>query len=410
MFRLATTVAGIVALASGYSEAHAEVAASNFHLSGFGTLGVAHSSERNADFVTSGLAPNGAGFTRDWDMNPDSKLGGQVDAQYGDSISATAQLLVHQRYDSTDRPELMMAFAKWRATGDLSVRAGRLAIPVFLISDYRYVGYSQTTLRPPEDFYKPFAFSHYDGADITLNETVASVALKGQVYAGTMKANGPAGLDAKSGAIFGANLTADTGDLTLRVSYLLASKTTLTSPQVSAAFQAVRVGLPAGALFPGSPAVAADPTAANEYEYKDKDLSYTSAAVNYDTGNWFVTSELSLTSSTAFVGKVTRGYVTAGLRLGKFTPYATVQQIKTARVGPSGSPLIDALATSTAQAGERTGGVGLRWDALKNVDVKVQFDRSSLYRGSHGQLANVQSGFQPGHHYNIASAAVDFVF
>jgi hypothetical protein len=50
-------------------------------LSGFGTIGAAHSSERNADYTSSVLKSDGAGATRNWSPNVDSRLGAQIDAR-----------------------------------------------------------------------------------------------------------------------------------------------------------------------------------------------------------------------------------------------------------------------------------------------------------------------------------------
>jgi opacity protein-like surface antigen len=62
------------------------------------------------------------------------------------------------------------------------------------------------------------------------------------------------------------------------------------------------------------------------------------------------------------------------------------------------------------QGGQHTVGVGLRWDFMKNVALKLQYDRLHADDGSHGLLANVQPGFDPARAINLASVALDFVF
>jgi hypothetical protein len=52
----------------------------------------------------------------------------------------------------------------------------------------------------------------------------------------------------------------------------------------------------------------------------------------------------------------------------------------------------------------------MRWDFMKNFDLKMQLDRIDLGAGSAGTLINVQPGFQPGSTILLFSSVVDFVF
>src|SRR5271155_5261412 len=78
--------------------------ASIFSFSGFGTLGVVHSSESEADFTNSLFKPNGAGYTRAWSPDVDSRLGAQVTANVTSQLSAVVQVISEQLYDNTYRP------------------------------------------------------------------------------------------------------------------------------------------------------------------------------------------------------------------------------------------------------------------------------------------------------------------
>ena len=57
-----------------------------------------------------------------------------------------------------------------------------------------------------------------------------------------------------------------------------------------------------------------------------------------------------------------------------------------------------------------TTSAGVRWDFIKDFDVKLQVDRIRLGAGSSGTLANVQPGFQPGSTVYLFGIAVNFVF
>ena len=124
----------------------------SYRFSGFGTLGLVHSSEDNADFTTLTTQPNGAGHTRNPSFSLDSKLGAQVDAKLTPDISATAQAAALLQKDNSFGPDLMLGFVRWQTSPTLALRVGRLSLPWFLISDYRNVAYSLPWTHPPVDF------------------------------------------------------------------------------------------------------------------------------------------------------------------------------------------------------------------------------------------------------------------
>ena len=74
---------------------------------GFGTLGVAHSNNQQADYrADKPFAAKGPGRSADWDAGLDSKLGLQLDGQFGEQWSAVLQLVSERQSD-----------ARWQPTG-----------------------------------------------------------------------------------------------------------------------------------------------------------------------------------------------------------------------------------------------------------------------------------------------------
>jgi len=74
-----------------------DLGTTNFLFSGFGTLGVAHSTEDKADFTNSPFTkPNGAGHTRNWSADADSRVGLQVIANVTPQVSAVLQVIAQQ--------------------------------------------------------------------------------------------------------------------------------------------------------------------------------------------------------------------------------------------------------------------------------------------------------------------------
>src|SRR5882672_4713402 len=107
-----------------YGARAAEADAPMFSFSGFGTLGVVHSSETQADFTSSILKPNGAGHSHSWSADVDSLIAAQVSANFTPRLSAVLQVISEQHYDGTYRPHVEWANIKYQFTPDFGVRVG----------------------------------------------------------------------------------------------------------------------------------------------------------------------------------------------------------------------------------------------------------------------------------------------
>ena len=59
---------------------------------------------------------------------------------------------------------------------------------------------------------------------------------------------------------------------------------------------------------------------------------------------------------------------------------------------------------------QSTTSAGVRWDFMKNVDLKLQVDHTRLGEGSPGLLINLQPGFERGGTVDLFSAAIDFIW
>jgi hypothetical protein len=107
----------------------------------------------------------------------------------------------------------------------------------------------------------------------------------------------------------------------------------------------------------------------------------------------------------ATVGGLTPGYIagyaTAGVRIGKFTPYVTYAVEHS---------LDRPVVSENINIGQRSASTGVRWDFAKNVDLKVQYDHVWTPAGSTGLFVNPQPGYRLGSGTNVATATLDFVF
>jgi hypothetical protein len=382
-----------------------------FSFAGFGTVGLAHSSNDQADFASSYLKPNGAGYSTNWSGNVDSRIGAQVTGNFTSDLSAIVQVISQQRYDSRYLPTVEWANVRYQVTSDLSVRIGRIALPTFLEADYRNVGYAIPWVRTPGEVNDLVSVTNSDGIDIRFRSHLGDLKDTLQGSFGTTNINYPGDGHVAVRAIRGITNTTEYGPTTVRLSYLQGNFSLDVGQPL---FDAFRQFGPQGSAI------------ADKYSGENKVMTYVGIGVNYDPGEWFAMGELGKTNSHSFIGDKTAGYVSGGYRIGKLTPYVTLAQVKADSnrsdpgLGTAGLPPYLAGEAVGLNAGvnvllnsiavQHSISIGMRWDLMKNAALKVQCDSIRLGANSSGDLVNMQPGFVGGGKVNVVSTVLDFVF
>ncbi|MFS2026889.1 porin [Massilia sp. GER05] len=383
----------------------------DWRISGFGTLGVVHTGEREADYTSSVFKANGAGATRRWSTDVDSRLGVQLDATLARHWSAVLQVVSEQGLDNTYRPRVEWANIKYQATPELALRVGRIALPVFLTADYRKVGYAYPWVRPPVEGYNVLPVTSSDGIDATLRWSVGRVRNASQVFYGHNSVSLIEPLHVYGRRSIGISNTSDWGALSVRAN--------VASAEISS-----DIGAELFRAFDAFGPIGQDLT--RRYALDHKRMMLANIGVNYDPGAWFVMAEAGRTVSPSFLGSTRSAYVSAGWRWRAFTPYATYARVRaTNATTDSGLPvaaLPPALAPTAAalNAGLNTllwtipqqtsQAAGVRWDLRTNMALKLQYDRVTPQEGSRGTFINPTMRFVPGHPVHVASVALDFVY
>jgi hypothetical protein len=384
---------------------------SMFSFSGFGTLGEVHSSDDRADFTSTIFKPNGAGYSHNWSGDVDSLIAAQVNATFTRQLSAMVQVISEQNSDNTYEPHVEWANIKYQLTPVLSLRIGRIVLPSFLISDNRNVGYANPWVRPPLEIYNLVPLSTNDGADASYTVHTGRVA---QTFVGVYGQNNTNIVGGGSSHTRHTWLIADTidsGAATFHISY---QQTRLSVDSLNDFFDAFR-------QF-GSQGIAL----ADKCDVDHSLVKSLGIGAMYDPGRWFATAEWGTTDFSSVLGKSTRWYASGGYRLAKFTPYLTYGMIKVN--SNTSDPGLTVAAFPPSLAGTATGlnaalnyilgstpvqttiSSGVRWDFMRNADLKFQYDHIRLGAGSPGVLIDLQPGFQRGSTVNLISIAIDFVF
>ncbi|HEX7645457.1 MAG TPA: hypothetical protein VF472_24915 [Burkholderiaceae bacterium] len=383
-----------------------------FSFAGYGTVGVVHSNQDQGDFVASYLQAEGAGYTHRWSADVDSRLGLQATADFNAQWSAVLQVLMQQNYRGDFRPVVEWANVKYQATPDFSVRLGRIAPPTFLTADYRNVGYAIPWVRTPGELYNLIPITESDGLDLRYRVHVGEASDTVQAAFGAGHIRIPQGGSVDFSAMRALTDTLEYGPATVRVTYMRA-RLDLDIDYTETLF--------GGFAQFGAPGVAI----ADEYAGQGTPITYAGIGASYDPGDWFLMAELGRTNAHSFLGQKSAGYVTAGWRSGKWTPYATYAQVRadSNRSDPglpaAGLPPQLAYEVATLDAGlnallsqiavQKSVSLGLRWDFMKNAALKTQLNLIRVGQGSPGDFQNPQPGLG-GSHATVASMVLDFVF
>ncbi len=362
----ATALAAAAALATMANSALAQ----RVDFSGYGTLAATDNTSDLGDYRANWR--QSAGANNGIDVGVDSRLGAQANVTFNDTFSAAAQALAIRRDGDKFKLNAEWLYGQAQVTSELSVRAGRLVLPTFMLSDVRNVGYAQHWVRTPAEVYLGFPVTSIDGAQVLYRTDVGGVRLTVQPTYGQAKATvffdggmlGELQGGAKWDDLWSLNVSAEKGDWTFR-----AGETTSKSSLV----------------YENAPFI---PTS----RFTDK---FTSLGAQYDNGALLVMAEFvdRETSSKEFDTRA--WYSSAGYRIGSWMPYVSV-----ARLTNLGT-------TVKSNPASRTIAGGLRWDVVKNVDLKLQIESSTL---SGQQFVKLQPTADKSKNVNIVTLASDFVF
>jgi hypothetical protein len=330
--------------------------------SGFGTLGVVHSSYDQADFIGNVVQVKGAGYSAGWTPTPDSDLGAQANLTFTDSLSGVVQVLSRENADDDFKPDVEWANLKYQFTPDLGLRVGRMMLPTFQRADVQNVGYALAWVRIPVEINYSDSASHGDGAELLYKVSGGGVTHNLEALWGTAEENIP-------GEAF----------TTVRVKNMVFSD-----------------GLQSG-----------DFSGLLVYQRYDHGgfpplrQQLFGAGLTYDPAAWFVTGDVNYTKNTYFGGFLAWS-VGAGVRIADVTPYALYSRTRSKTLGNAGL---------TDLGDENTAGVGVRWTFAKNWDSKLQVEHVTLVSlDDTAAFANIQPGARAGDKANVLSLTLDFVF
>jgi len=389
----------------------------DWSVSGFGSFGYVGTDTNSLGFIRNRTQTKSATKSGEsgGGVTTDSRLGIQLDVDFSDSLHTTVQWIARDQAGDFFEQNLELAFISWRPAYDLDIRAGRLALDTFLISDTRNVGFSYPWMRPPSDFYSKIPVYHFDGADIAKQFSIDSGYLTVKVFAGYAMSDlfGDVGMFDMEMPLTGISLVYETDNWLMKAVYNFQHIDTeipnesllgvINNPQFNA-------------VMPGLSALASDAS------LKDTNLHYMSLGTRYDDAVWLMHAEISyLESETAVVGDVLSGYMSIGRRFSDFTLYSVYGiahginkhvDIPTPIVSDSrllGLQSSLDLAINNNTPKQQSFSVGARWDVYPKIALKTQWVHYWFEDNGSAYWLHLDDATEPSQ-VNVWSVGVDFIF
>lgn len=407
-------LAGLLALLlSGHTALAADSSSITNRFSGFASIGLVTNDNPDLVFRRDVIQTDGS-YDGDVDWRNDSILGLQWQTQWSYQLETTAQFVIKDRLENNLNNALEWGFLRYRPTDGLDIRVGRMGTDIFMLSDYRQVGYALAWVRPPTDTYGLLSFYHFDGIDINKRFDINDGTLNIKAFYGRSDQKYP--LDHNKSVDYrlifqgaGTTINWEKDEWKLRYSYATVKVNNNNPNPLIDALLAVSPYWPAATGY------------ANEFYTESKRLNYNQIGMTYDNNTWALQAEATQLHSDAGVISGTRHfYLSVARRIDEFTLYGVTGFVHSLKAPthievPTGYPpplsqqfvfLANATeqAFNSSRANQHSMTLGVRWDftskmalKLQAEQIKVDEDGAALWlkvdatRANKDQTANVLS-------------------
>ncbi|MDA0151385.1 sulfate ABC transporter permease [Vibrio sp. Makdt] len=260
----------------------------NLSLSGFGSTSWAKSDNETPLMIT-------RGFTDENCYDCDTTFGVQLDYFYN-SFKASVQVVKPPQYDWSE-PQLEWAYLGYEFN-DFDVSVGRLRLPLFLASEYYYVGQAYMTARPPTEVYNSvLGITAFNGIKVSWTHDVSDEATLlltpfiGIKDKNDVDFNSTTKLEFETNRMLGANLQLSGDSYRWNLSFLDSN------------FDQIVI-----TTIPGIPTPF-------RTEQDNQHIQLWSLGAEYELGQFVLTSEGQISDFSSSM------YASLGYHLGAFTPY-----------------------------------------------------------------------------------------
>lgn len=413
--------AALLAFIAGFVAATAVIADPIEHqFSGFATVGLVVNDNPDLRFRRDISQADGS-YDNDVAWKTDSLIGVQWQSRWSNQFDTSVQLVAKERYNNNLDKAIEWAFLRYRPMDGLDFRVGRLGSDLFMLSEYRQVGYAFPWVRPPQEFYGFLSFYHFDGMDINKRFDLQRGTLNIKLFYGNSDEDYPTADADMPGVnmdfdVAGISFKLEWDEWKFRYSY---SHVDINNNVVSPLTDALTGVAP---LWPEANLLAHD------LNTRDKYINYNEFGIGYDNNDWWVQAEATdLRSDSSLMPNSRHFYLSIGQRFGSVSVYGIGGYVSPkhdvpAIVPPAGypSPIAEQLAmlayiTSASLEGvrleQKSYGLGARWDFASKMALKLQVEKFDIDAdGSALWVRNQPIGAGIDQTSTVISLAMDVLF
>lgn len=398
--------------------------AADWSVSGFGTLGYAYEDEDQLAYrrditQTADIEDNGSWLT-------DSNFGLQLDGSFNHQWSFTAQWLLDNstEHDFDELTEL--AFIRFVPNQYWNFRVGRVGVSAYAAADSRYIDYGHLWARPSQELYGGIVFNSLDGVGMSYlsNNPAFNWSLKLEYGSNDQRGDIAQTNDnytAELREVLSASFEVMQGNWKWQASY--ANVGSLSIKQ-GTSIQALQSQLQQVSML-GIPGVSEE--AAQAYDamtLDDESVQYYQLAMLYFDGLWTLQTELfQIDADKSSIPQGRGGYALVGYSLNNITPYVMYGQFSPRYSHYSNSldwgavdPSLALLQTgaefgiNSVRIDQSTYSLGVRWDLLPQLALKVQVDYIDINEFGYGLWASDPSVLGSGKDAQVYTINLNFIF
>ena len=369
--------------------------------SGFGTFGVAHTQGDGAGFIRDMAQPKGAN-NRGLSWELDTRIGVQANLKPAENLEAVAQIVSRYSNENNFKPELTWGFLKYTLNEAIEVRAGRIGFDAFLSADSRDIGYSYLWIRPPSDYYGSLFLSYEDGGDVIFRMPMGKGLTRLKLYSGITRGRSSSLLEQREwagnissgpiGSVLDMNGSRGQGGFIDYQDRHWIARVGIARLHIAKDFPAGSLNMLGLIRSNANQAFDQDKLQlsnalvnfANDASVANKQITFKSIALAYEDGPLQTQMALSrITADSLMVANSRAGYVSAGYRLGKLTPYSVISFVKSKRsdrsdelIGLASDRIVSLtnFMLSAPLTNQTTYSIGVRYAITDNAALKFQMD------------------------------------
>lgn len=309
------------------------------------------------------------GYDNEIDFKNESLFALQTQADLGDRLSVTAQLM--GRGSNDFNAEFEWAYLTYELNNQTRINAGRLRTPFYRYSDFMDVGYAYDWARVPNSVYN-LDFNNLEGVSIVrfgqLGTVDSSLQFIVGSYSGITNIT-PTPADVSIERAAGATWELTQGSFSTRVAYLTGKLTMVDQD-----------GELSGLLALLSQSGFAD--TANQISIDDASSIFMGLALGYDNGSMVVSGEIVRARVSNSVIPTQNGfYLSAGYRINSYTPFVSFERRDNDAKAEIYQNLAESnpfrpgvmMAVESFNTKRDTWNLGSRYDFHPSAALKVQF-------------------------------------